>query len=64
MEKIKVYRCDPDKNDMCNKKYCYRKKENGKYLFYYCKHTFYSEYKMNAFKRLKEALGIGRKKRR
>ena len=57
-EELKTYRCDPDKNDMCDKKYCYRSCSNNEPLFKHacCRHTFYKEYKMNTLKRIKELI--------
>ena len=65
-EKLKVYRCDPDKNDMCCKAFCYRELKGKKHIHkdIMCKHTFNKEYEMDIWKRIKEALGIGRRKRR
>lgn len=57
-EELKLYRCDPDKNDMCFKFHCYRDCFNLDPLrkHAYCRHTFYKEYEMNIWKRIKEAI--------
>ena len=64
-KEIKVYRCDPDKNDMCCKAFCYRELKDKKYIRkdIICRHTFNKEYEMSWKDRIKEALGIGRKGR-
>ena len=50
-DKIKLYRCDPDKNKHCTKTNCYR------YYPLCCKYTIDKKYRMtNIFKRLKEDL--------
>lgn len=46
----KLYRCDPDKNLICAKNWCYR---NGRD----CYRCVQKKYKMNIFKRIKEFIG-------
>ena len=57
MKKVKLYRCDPDKNAECKKSNCYRR-----YGFEFCYRTSNKKCKMNIFKRIKEA--IWKKKRK
>ena len=65
-EKFKTYRCDPDKNNMCNKIFCYRELKGKANIRedIICTRTCYKEYEMSIWKRIKEGFGIGEKSKK